>query len=354
MNKYNNDFIEYSSYLMNPRKPDFSNILKILNRGKPSRSTLFELFLNENLHLKLSGEQEYSSNDMLLYISRIMIPAFRNAGYDYTTIHGSDFGFASNSKRKDKTISLNDGAVIHDREGFEKYKWSDPDDSDYSKLDKLSDYLPDGMKLIVYGPGGVLENVISLVGVDNLCFMLADDPELVGDVFDAVGSRLLRYYEICSPYPTVGALISNDDWGFDSQTMLSPADMRRFVIPWHKKIVQAIHACGKPAILHSCGNLDSVMDDIIDDIKYDAKHSYEDKITPVETAYEILSDRIAILGGIDVDFLCRSSPEEVYHRASAILEQTSDKGGYALGSGNSIPYYVPEQNYLAMIAAANW
>ena len=27
------------------------------------------------------------------------------------------------------------------------------------------------------------------------------------------------------------------------------------------------------------------MDDIIDDMKYDAKHSYEDKIMPVEEAY---------------------------------------------------------------------
>jgi uroporphyrinogen decarboxylase len=35
-----------------------------------------------------------------------------------------------------------------------------------------------------------------------------------------------------------------------------------------------------------------------------------------------------------------------------MLEQTSAKGGYALGSGNSIPYYVPQENYLAMIAAA--
>ena len=40
--------------------------------------------------------------------------------------------------------------------------------------------------------------------------------------FGAVGSRLVRYYEICAAYDTVGALISNDDWGFKSQTMLSP------------------------------------------------------------------------------------------------------------------------------------
>lgn len=46
------------------------------------------------------------------------------------------------------------------------------------------------MKLIVWGPGGVLEDVIDLVGFDNLCFMFHEDPDLVEDLFQAVGLRL--------------------------------------------------------------------------------------------------------------------------------------------------------------------
>lgn len=134
--------------------------------------------------------------------------------------------------------------------------------------------------------------------------------------------------------------------------MLSVEDMRKYVIPWHKKIVKAVHAIGKPVILHSCGDLDLVMDDIIDDIGYDAKHSYEDKIRPVEEAYEKYGKRITTLGGLDLDFVCRSTPEQVYERAYLILEKAEARGRYALGSGNTIPYYVPKENYFAMIAAA--
>jgi uroporphyrinogen decarboxylase len=209
--------------------------------------------------------------------------------------------------------------------------------------------LPDGMKLIVYGPGGVLENAISLIGFDCLCMLLVDDQDLVKDIFDAVGQRLVRYYEICAQYDSIGALISNDDWGFKTGTMLSPADLRRYVFPWHKKIAATIHAAGKPAILHSCGKLDEVMDDVIDDMKYDAKHSFEDVIMPIEEAYELWSDRIAILGGIDVDFICRSSPEQIRERCKGMLAKAEEKGGYALGTGNSVPEYVPYDNYLAMI-----
>ncbi|HPO90536.1 MAG TPA: uroporphyrinogen decarboxylase family protein, partial [Victivallales bacterium] len=230
----------------------------------------------------------------------------------------------------------------------------DPDSADYSSFEITSKNLPDGMRIIAYGPGGVLENVIKLTGYDNLCMMLVDDPELVRQIFDNVGSRLVRYYEIIgNSFGKVGAMISNDDWGFKTQTMLSPDDMRRYVIPWHKRIVETIHKSGRPAILHSCGNLSEVMDDIIYDIHYDAKHSYEDSICPVEKAYQKWGKKIAILGGIDLDFLCRSEIDTIKKRCLNMLALSSDEGAYALGSGNSIPEYVPDEKYFAMISVVN-
>lgn len=353
MKQFRDEFTNIDSFIENNRMPDFNNILKVLKKGIPQRPTIFEFFLNGDLYDNLTYKINYKESDDDKEYKRL-IDAFRIAGYDYVTLHGSNFGFASN-RHQDKgqsSISLNDGTVISDRESFENYNWPDPDKYDYSRLDRLSGYLPGGMKIIVPGPDGILETVVKLVGYENLCYMSIDEPEFVQEIFDAVGSRFVKYYEICSAYNSVGALISNDDWGFNTQTFLSVNDMRKFVVPWHKKIADTIHAAGKPVILHSCGMLDSVMDDITDVIKYDAKHSYEDAIRPVEKAYEKYGGKIAILGGIDVDFICRSTPEEVYNRAVSLLEQTRSKGGYALGSGNSIPYYVPQKNYLAMIAAA--
>lgn len=353
MKQFDEKNTNIDTFVENGRKPDFNNILRILKKEKPVRPTLFEFFLNEDLYKNLTYRIEYKESDAYSNFKRV-IDAFRIAGYDYAAMLGSDFRFVTNRQQKEgqSSISLNEGSVISDRKSFEKYNWPDPDKFDYTRLESLSGYLPEGMKIIVHGPDGVLETVVNLVGYENLCYMVIDAPGLVQDIFDAVGSRFVRYYEICSGYDSVGALISNDDWGFNTQTFLSVNDMRKFVMPWHKKIAEKIHVAGKPVILHSCGMLDPVMDDIIDYIKYDAKHSYEDKIRPVEKAYEGYGSRIAILGGIDVDFICRSTPEEVYNRSVSMLEQTSSKGGYALGSGNSIPYYVPQKNYLAMIAAA--
>jgi uroporphyrinogen decarboxylase len=333
------------------RKPDFENLLKVLRREIPGRPTLFEFFLNGPFYEKLTGRLLGAEGKDWKWgaFNPVVTEAFRVAGYDYVTVLGSDMKFETPDIERKATISLNAGSTITDRESFESYRWPDPDAFDYSSLESAKNSLPAGMKLIVYGPCGVLENAISLVGFERLCMLLADDADLTKDIFDAVGRRLVRYYEICAAFDTVGALIVNDDWGFKTATMFSPADLRRYVLGWTKKIVQAIHKAGKPAILHSCGNLDRIMYDIIDDMKFDAKHSYEDVIIPVEQAYDKWGGRIAILGGIDMDFMCQSTPEQIRQRCRAMLGRTAAKGGYALGTGNSVPEYVPYCNYLAMI-----
>ncbi|MCE5184651.1 MAG: hypothetical protein LLF76_00805 [Planctomycetaceae bacterium] len=334
------------------REPDFENLLKVLRRQKPSRSTLFEFAMNARIQCMLAPEAKDWPQTKQYGTNALTLMAYRNAGYDYVTLHGSDFYFPIGQIDHRQTISLNAGAMISDWPSFEAYPWPDPQQFDYDKLDELRSYLFGNMKIIVFGPYGLLETAIQLIGFENVCYMLADNRTLAQAVFDAIGSRLLKYYEICLEYDTVGAIIGNDDWGFKTQTMLSAADMRKYVVPWHKKIVAMAHAKGRPAILHSCGNLSCMMDDIINEIGYDGKHSFEDGILPVEQAYDTYHDRIAILGGLDIDFMANGTPEMVFHRARKMLARSIEHGAYALGTGNSVPDYIPDENYLAMIAAA--
>ena len=98
------------------------SILKVLRREKPDRYTLFEFFLNQDLYNVLSGhvpgpgEQEKA----LEY----MVQAFYRTGYDYVTIHASNFNFPhKNNDHAKSSISVNEGAVITDWESYEAYHW---------------------------------------------------------------------------------------------------------------------------------------------------------------------------------------------------------------------------------------
>ena len=79
-------------------------------------------------------------------------------------------------------------------------------------------------------------------------------------------------------------MISSDDWGFKTQTMISISHMRELLFPWQYRLVDKAHESGRYAILHSCGNFENILDDMIK-IGFDAKHSYEDNIWSVEQAY---------------------------------------------------------------------
>ena len=143
-----------------------------------------------------------------------------------------------------------------------------------------------------------------------------------------------------------------DDLGFKTSTLVSPKLIREHVCPQYRRVIGAIKAAGKPFLWHSCGCIFPVMDDVIA-LGIDAKHSNEDCIAPFDEWIARYGDRIGLLGGIDVDLLCQKSPDE-------ITETWLRKGrrfraaarGYALGSGNSIPEYVPVDGYLAMIEGA--
>jgi len=332
------------------RKPDMENLYRVLRREKPARPTLFELFMNRDIYERLAGRKLIG--DSALENLRLVADAYTAAGYDYATTHGSAFTFEAGPHERKNTISLNDGFVITGEESFESYPWPDPSNFDFSRLEKIRPFLPEGMKLMVMGPGGVLENVITLTGYDNLCLMLYDNPGLAEAIFNHVGERLLKYYEIALEFDTVGLLMSNDDWGFKHGTFLSPADMRKYVFPWHKKYVDLAHSKKIPALLHSCGYAGDIMDDIIDVMGYDGKHSFEDAILPVEESYDRWHKRIAILGGIDVNFIIQNSEEAITARCRAMLERAEDSGAYALGTGNSVPEYIPQDHFIALLKAA--
>jgi uroporphyrinogen decarboxylase len=91
------------------------------------------------------------------------------------------------------------------------------------------------------------------------------------------------------------------------------------------------------------------MEDLIEDVGIDAKHSFEDTIMPVTDVFKKYGHRIAILGGIDVDFLCRASEGEIRLRVRETLDVCMQGTGYCLGTGNTVANYMPLANYLIML-----
>ncbi len=247
---------------------------------------------------------------------------------------------------------------IQSRADFEAYPWDELpgryERHARPRLDALVAALPPGMKAVGGVGNGVFELAESLVGLEYLPFMEADDPELYADLFRAIGNLMCTIWEAFMPRygDRFAACRFGDDLGFKSSLLTNPATVRRHILPPYRRVIDIVHAAGGLFLWHSCGCIFEIMDDVIA-LGIDAKHSNEDAIAPFDRWIADYGDRLGLLGGFDMDFLCVNTADVVY---GEVLEAgrrfRKSARGYALGSGNSIPDYVPTENYLAMVRAA--
>ena len=231
---------------------------------------------------------------------------------------------------------------------FEQYPWPDPAKADTSDLEWLSANLPEDM-CITAGCHSVFEQVTWLMGYENLCYQIHDTPGLVDAMFERVGTILHGVAEVLVQFKRVAFLLGGDDMGFKTGPMIGADILIEKSFPWHRRNADLAHEYDRLYLLHACGNLDELMESLIDFVGIDARHSFEDVIEPVTVAKQRYGDRIAMLGGVDLDFLCRADEAGIRQRVRDTLDVCQAGGGYCLGTGNSVANYIPVDNYLAML-----
>ncbi|MHC4982456.1 MAG: uroporphyrinogen decarboxylase family protein [Planctomycetota bacterium] len=347
------------------REPDFRRLeAAFRRRGQPGHVPFFELAIqvwDDIARLidlpAVPGPAGDDPVEQEKYAWRREIAWNAALGYDYVRAGRPAFGFPQTGVRGkgmtpqgERSYILGSTCTIRDRRDFERYQWPDAAAVDYSPLDRIGRLLPKGMK-VVAGCSGVLENVMWLLGYEGISYLLHDDKDLVRDMFDAVGSRVVEFLGRCASFESAGAVFLNDDVGFNTQTLLSPQVYRRYLFPWHRRVVEAIHAHGKPACIHACGFRLEIMEDIIA-CGWDGIHAFQDAVEPVWEAKRRWGDRIAVIGGFDMDRISRSSLDQVRAHTRFLIEECAAGGGWALGTGNTVANYVPAENFLAMLDEA--
>lgn len=343
------------------RQPDFNRYLTALRRGKPAQVPFCELKHDpEIIEAVREGPlvpPETPEDKVLEAFWANWVRCLAALGYDDVRV-GCDIPLVRRFVPATDTAVYSRGqrawqpeteGLIATWEDLERYPWPKPEQIDYSPLEAAARHLPDGMKISASTHGGVLEWAMWLMGYVPFSYALYDNPELVAELFRRLGELLLAAVETMASFEYVGAIFVGDDMGHRHGTLIAPEIIREHVMPWHKRMADAAHRYGKPYILHSCGNLTEIMDELIDYCGIDAKHSFEDAIMPVTEAKRRWGGRIAIAGGVDVDKLARWPEDRLRQYVRGILEECAPTGGYLLGSGNSVTNYVPVENFLAML-----
>jgi hypothetical protein len=339
-------------------QPDYKNLLDVMYNRKPLRLPLYEHIIDVPFVSKAIGKelvpQGNSTKDFEAFYSEL-IGFWKDMTYD---------GFAYEAGICE--ILPGHGAIkggikgpIQNREDFENYPFDDIPgifwETYTPHLEAIQKVMPRGMKAYGGCGYGIFETSEDLVGYEYLCVMQYLDPELFADLYKKIGdlyitlwSEMIKRYDDLFVFYRMG-----DDLGFKTSTLLEPETIIGHIIPQYKRVIDLVHGAGKKFLLHSCGNIFSIMDELIG-VGIDAKHSNEDQIATFDKWIESYSNQIGLFGGIDVNTLCLNPYEDVFKKVLEDgLQFRSSAQGWGLGSGNSIAEYVPVDGFMAMIDAAN-
>lgn len=336
---------------------DYRNLVDAARRVRPRRMPLYEHNIYPNvveaaLGRSLGDPAAPDGAGKRAYFAAYCA-ALAELGYDTVSFEGC----VTELIQGGEALCGRAGPLFTCRADIEKYDWAALPEAYFRRFeadfDALAASLPPGMKAVAGVGNGVFECIQDFVPLTDLAYLEADDPEAFDLLWRKVADLLAAIWERFIPRWGDAYCIfrTGDDLGFKSSLLMKPETVRRHVVPAYARIAELAHRAGKPFLLHSCGKIFDVMDDIIAGAGIDAKHSNEDGIAPFREWLERYGSRIAVFGGIDMDLLCRESPAAIAERVAEVTAAAAPYPGFALGSGNQIADYVPAEGFLAMVEA---
>jgi uroporphyrinogen decarboxylase len=240
--------------------------------------------------------------------------------------------------------------IIRDEASFDHYPWPDPDRLDYGGLEKLGRILPPEAKVFV-NVGAIFTASWMLMGLESFCLAVAEGSELVERLVQKIGTIQMRVVENVLQFDCVGAICMPDDLGFTTGLLVSPRVLREHVFPWNERIGQLVRVRGIPYLYHSDGRIYEVIDDLLQ-CGFNALHPCEPASMDIDHLKSKYRGRLCLCGNINLDStLTLGSPADVEAEVRTRIRSLAPGGGYCCGSSNSVPEYVPFDNYVAMIEA---
>ena len=334
-----------------------------MNCGQPDKVPFHDFLFSQPLFEEVLGRKvkTYNAVDAVecatkLGLDAIWIPTGGYAGYapqfvgedSYIDEWGTTYTTRSSSSWP---IDAPTAYPVKNREDLRN--WKAPEPGGKERTEPLREAIACNKEklAIIGGVLGPFTAATMIMGLENLCVQIYDDPSLVEEFMkqatDFSAQMAARLFEAGADVLSI-----SDDLGYSNDLFISPALMRKHVLPWVFQLVRDVKRHGDPVLLHCDGNINSILEDIAA-CGIDALHPIERKahmdLKEVKRQY---GKKICPFGNVDVSTtLAYGTTEEIEEAVKECLRIAAPGGGYVIGSDHSLSQGIPVRNALAFTEA---
>ena len=202
------------------------------------------------------------------------------------------------------------------------------------------------------GVRGTFGFLFILLGLENLGMAIYEDPELLQKAIEAatdywteVGLRAIR--------AGCDALYVANDMGMNGRTLIAPNQLREFFFPAMRRQFKAWKEAGGRILLHSCGNVDAVLEDLADS-GIDAINNIQVRAgMDLADVKRRIGDRVTIVGNVDATgIMCQPDQALIAEAIQRVVDIAGQDGGLIIATDHSFHEGVPIENVQFFIQKA--
>ena len=205
-----------------------------------------------------------------------------------------------------------------------------------------------GDRFRIFGIGfSLYERAWVMRGLQTLLMDFYDNPNFVHLLLNSIADYNITQIKEALKYDIDGVMFG-DDWGQQHGLQMGPKLWYEFIYPVLKRMYSVVTAAGKKVIIHSCGDVDELFDDLVS-IGLNCFNPFQPEVMDVATLVPQYRGRLAFYGGMSTqNTLPYGTVDDVCRETLKLLE-LGREGGYIFSPAHDVPKDVPLENMLAMI-----
>ncbi len=191
---------------------------------------------------------------------------------------------------------------------------------------------------------GAFASASNLRGVNNLMLDLIEKPAEVHNLLEICTEQAIIFAE-----EQVKAGANFIGIGDATASLIGPTHYKEFVLPYEKKISQAIKKAGAKTKLHICGDITPLLAEIAE---LEADIVDIDWMVDFAEAAKVLAEKSAVCGNFDpVDILLQGSEQKVKKAVIDCIQKGNETS--LIAPGCEVPLQTPWENMYAITEAIN-